>query len=66
MLIDNGQNCYVKGNRISEELEGKDVFLSFAKPVSEWALSKGALKCVATNTNHVRMASKSIMNMVTY
>ena len=66
MLIDNGENCYIKGTRILEELEGTELFLSFLTPVSEWALSNGAHKYVGTNTNQVRFAAKGIMDMVIY
>ena len=65
LLIDNGENYYIKGNRISEDLEGKDIFWSFMVPISEWALSNGAKNVLGTNTNTVRRkASAGILDMV--
>ena len=65
LLIDSGESYYIKGNRISEEFEGKEVFISFMALLSKWALRNGATNIVATNTNHIRSnAEANILDMV--
>lgn len=65
MLIDESESCYVKGFRISEEHEKRDLSLKILGIVSDWAKTNGAKRFVGTTTDPNQRILRYYRNFVT-